>query len=63
MSRILFTNTMIFEGTGKDLVPGEVLVQGDRIQAVAGPGETMSRNTTWSSSSTPASQPTQQSSN
>jgi imidazolonepropionase-like amidohydrolase len=32
---------MIFEGTGKDLVPGEVLVQGNRIQGVAGPGESL----------------------
>ena len=24
MARTLFTNTMIFEGTGKTLVPGEV---------------------------------------
>ena len=31
MSRTLFTNAMIFEGTSKDLVPGEVLVQANRI--------------------------------
>jgi len=43
MARILFTNTMIFEGTGKDLLPGEVLVQGNRIGSVAGPGETLPR--------------------
>jgi imidazolonepropionase-like amidohydrolase len=43
MPRTLFTNVMIFEGTGKDLVPGEVLVQGNRIQAVAGHGETLPR--------------------
>jgi imidazolonepropionase-like amidohydrolase len=43
MARILFTNTMIFEGTGKDLLPGEVLVQGNRIDSVAGPGETLPR--------------------
>lgn len=41
MARILFKNAMIFEGTGKDLVPGEVLVQGNRIQGVAGPGESL----------------------
>lgn len=41
MSRTLFTNIMIFEGTGKDLTPGQVLVQGNRIHAVAGPGETL----------------------
>ena len=44
MSRTLFTNVMIFEGTSKDLTPGEVLVQGNRIHAVAGPGETLPRD-------------------
>ncbi len=44
MSRTLFTNVMIFEGTGKELTPGEVLVQGNRIHAVAGPGETLQRD-------------------
>ena len=44
MSRTLFTDVMIFEGTGKDLLPGEVLVQGNRIHAVAGPGETLPRD-------------------
>jgi imidazolonepropionase-like amidohydrolase len=43
MPRTLFTDVMIFEGTGKDLVPGEVLVQGNRIQSVAGPGESLPR--------------------
>lgn len=43
MSRTLFTNVMIFEGTGESLAPGEVLVQGNRIHAVAGPGETLPR--------------------
>lgn len=43
MSRTLFTNVMIFEGTGESLTPGEVLVQGNRIHAVAGPGETLPR--------------------
>jgi len=43
MPRTLFSNVMIFEGTEKDLRPGEVLVQGNRIQAVAGPGETLTR--------------------
>ncbi|WP_207485235.1 metal-dependent hydrolase family protein [Arenibaculum pallidiluteum] len=43
MSRILISNVMIFEGTEKDLRPGEVLVQGNRIQAVAGPGESLPR--------------------
>ncbi|HTW25814.1 MAG TPA: amidohydrolase family protein [Acetobacteraceae bacterium] len=44
MARVLFTNTMIFEGTQRDLVPGEVLVQGNRIQTVAGAGETLPRD-------------------
>jgi imidazolonepropionase-like amidohydrolase len=39
MAKTLFKNVMIFEGTGKTLLPGEVLVQGNRIQAVAAPGE------------------------
>lgn len=43
MARALFTNVMIFEGTGKTLAPGEVLVQGNRINAVAAPGETLPR--------------------
>jgi len=43
MSRTLFTNVMIFEGTGESLTPGEVLVQGNRVHAVAGPGETLPR--------------------
>jgi hypothetical protein len=36
MARTLFTNVVIFEGTGKELLPGEVLVTGNRINAVAG---------------------------
>jgi len=43
MSRTLFTNVMIFEGTGESLTPGEVLIQGNRVHAVAGPGETLPR--------------------
>ena len=43
MPRTLFTNVMIFEGTAKDLAPGEVLVQGNRIHAVAGQGERLPR--------------------
>ncbi len=43
MSRTLFTNVSVFEGTAKDLAPGEVLVQGNRIHAVAGPGEALPR--------------------
>lgn len=41
MAKTLFKNVMIFEGTGKALVPGEVLVQGNRIQAVAAAGEAL----------------------
>ena len=44
MPRTLFTDVMVFEGTGKDLVPGEVLVQGNRIHAVAGQGESLPRD-------------------
>ncbi len=43
MPRTLFTNVMIFEGTTKDLAPGEVLVQGNRIHTVAGQGERLPR--------------------
>src|SRR3954469_6384717 len=43
MARTLNSNVMIFEGTEKDLRPGEVLVQGNRIQAVASPGESLPR--------------------
>ncbi|WP_158803252.1 amidohydrolase family protein [Acidisoma sp. L85] len=43
MAKTLFTNTMIFEGTAKELLPGEVLVQGNRIYAVAAPGESLPR--------------------
>ena len=43
MPRTLFTNVAIFEGTGKELLPGEVLVQGNRINTVAGPGESLPR--------------------
>lgn len=43
MSRKLFKNVMIFDGTSQELVPGEVLVQGNRINAVAAPGESLPR--------------------
>lgn len=43
MPRILFTNVMVFEGTVKDLTPCEVLVQGNRINAVSGQGESLPR--------------------
>ena len=35
MPRILFTNVSVFDGSGQTLFPGEVLVQGNRIKAVA----------------------------
>jgi imidazolonepropionase-like amidohydrolase len=35
MKPIVLTNAMIFDGTGRDLFPGEVRVEGNRIAAVA----------------------------
>jgi imidazolonepropionase-like amidohydrolase len=35
MNGTLFTNVMIFDGSGQDRFPGEVLVRGDKIIAVA----------------------------
>ena len=32
---VLFTNVSIFDGSGRDLFPGEVRVLGNRIDAVA----------------------------
>jgi imidazolonepropionase-like amidohydrolase len=43
MPNILFTNTFIFEGSEKNLRPGEVLVEGNRIACVAAPGEPLPR--------------------
>ncbi|HWF48204.1 MAG TPA: amidohydrolase family protein [Bryobacteraceae bacterium] len=43
MPSILFTNTFIFEGAEKNLRPGEVLVDGNRIACVAAPGEQLPR--------------------
>jgi imidazolonepropionase-like amidohydrolase len=40
---MLFTDVMIFEGTGRKLESGEVLVQGNRIEAIAAPGESLPR--------------------
>jgi imidazolonepropionase-like amidohydrolase len=39
MDRVLFRNVMLFDGTGSDLRPAEVLVEGNRIATVAGQGE------------------------
>src|SRR5215831_11976131 len=44
MPQTLFTNVLIFDGTGKELFPGEVLVQGNRIKAVAKGGERINRD-------------------
>ncbi|ESQ87398.1 amidohydrolase [Asticcacaulis sp. AC460] len=35
VKRILFKNVRIFDGSGSDLFPGEVLIEGDRITKVA----------------------------
>lgn len=40
---ILFTNAMIFDGTGRDLFPGEVRVEGNHIAAVADGAKQLSR--------------------
>jgi imidazolonepropionase-like amidohydrolase len=42
-TRTLFTRAMIFDGSGADLIPGEVLVEGDRIAAVARGAEHLPR--------------------
>jgi imidazolonepropionase-like amidohydrolase len=39
MNRTLFSNVMIFDGSGAGLFPGSVLVEGNRIAAVVPPGE------------------------
>src|SRR5579871_4846102 len=41
MARFLFTNAQIFEGTQCRLFPGQVLIEGDRIEAVAQSGESL----------------------
>ena len=43
MSRTLFTNVKIFEGTQPQCSPGEVLLTGNRITAVSGPAESFPR--------------------
>ncbi|HUJ98275.1 MAG TPA: amidohydrolase family protein, partial [Stellaceae bacterium] len=35
MPRILFTNVSVFDGSGQASFPGEILIQGNRIKAVA----------------------------
>ena len=44
MRRTLFTNVKIFEGTQPHSFPGEVLLSGNRISAVAQPGESLPRD-------------------
>ncbi|MEK7831942.1 MAG: amidohydrolase family protein, partial [Acidobacteriota bacterium] len=46
MKPILFTNAMIFDGTGCDVFPGEVCVEGNRIAAVAEGAERLPRDGT-----------------
>jgi imidazolonepropionase-like amidohydrolase len=43
MSGTLFTDVMIFDGSGAPLFPGEVLVRGERIEAVARGDERLPR--------------------
>jgi len=43
MSAILFTNVRVFDGSGDPLFPGEVLVRGNRIEAVAKGDERLDR--------------------
>ena len=38
MTRTLFTGGAVFDGTGADPAPGDVVIDGDRIVAVGGPG-------------------------
>lgn len=44
MKPIVFTNAMIFDGTGRDLFAGEVRVEGNRIAAVAESPEQLARD-------------------
>ena len=44
MTGTLFTKVRIFDGSGSDCFPGEVLVRGERIEAVARGGERLSRD-------------------
>jgi imidazolonepropionase-like amidohydrolase len=39
--RVLFTDVMVFDGTGSARFPGQVLVEGNRIRAVARAGESL----------------------
>ena len=44
MSAVLFTNVQIFDGSGAERFPGEVLVRDDRIEAVARGDERLDRS-------------------
>jgi imidazolonepropionase-like amidohydrolase len=44
MSRTLFADVMIFDGSGSERFPGEVLVEGERIAAVAKGDERLTRD-------------------
>ena len=44
MTETLFTNIMIFDGSGKNLYRGEVLIQGNRIKTVAKGKKRIERN-------------------
>src|SRR5690242_6521896 len=39
--RVLFTDVMVFDGTGAAPCPGQVLVEGNRIRAVTRAGESL----------------------
>src|SRR3546814_16473591 len=41
--RSAITNVTIFDGTGTDPYPGEVLIDGNRITSVSAPGKTLEK--------------------
>lgn len=47
MSRILFTDVSIFDGSGSAPFPGQVLIDGERIAAVAPVGQTIQCEGAW----------------
>ena len=52
-ARILFVNAHVFDGSGRASFPGEVLVHGDRIEAVAERGQSIGRGAGFRSSTAP----------
>ena len=44
MTRTLFSDVMIFDGSGSELFPGSVMVEGNRIAAVVPAGESFDAN-------------------